>query len=81
MVGEWQRRERNQAAALGQKTVKRNVQAESINRERMASIDQSVSEIDAQLKNKFPNYATLASAAPVAVEDVQAQPSCFVCLS
>jgi CHAT domain-containing protein len=39
----------------------------------MAAIDQRIAEIDAELRDRFPDYAALASPTPLAVHDVQAQ--------
>jgi hypothetical protein len=73
LADEWQGREKIQAAALGEETAKRNAKAEAENRERMAVIDGRIARIDAELKDKFPDYAALASPTPLSIEDVRAQ--------
>ena len=60
-------------AALGQETAKRNAKAEAENDGRLAAIDGRIAEIDKRLKAEFPDYAALASPAPLPVEEVQAQ--------
>ena len=73
LVDEWQRREQLQVAALGQDTAQRNAETEAKNRKRMTMIDRRISQIDAELIIKFPDYAALASPAPMSVAQVQAQ--------
>jgi CHAT domain-containing protein len=73
LVAEWQKRDGLRNAALSQEAGKRNVQAEAANLERLAAIDARIREIDRTFKDKFPDYAALASPAPLAVEEVQAQ--------
>ncbi len=60
-------------AALGQAQDKRDAQAEAENNTRLAAIDTRIAEIDKELAAKFPDYAALASPAPIAVEDIQTQ--------
>jgi CHAT domain-containing protein/tetratricopeptide (TPR) repeat protein len=71
LVDEWQRLEKLQTAALGQEQVRRNAPAEAGNRDRMAAIDARIAGIDAALRDKFPDYAKLASPAPLPVEEAQ----------
>ena len=73
LVGEWQRRETMQAAALGRDQARRDAKAEAENRDRMAAIDRRIAEIDQRLKNEFPDYYAQANPAPASVEEVQAQ--------
>ena len=73
LVDEWQGREKNQAAALGQDTAVRDAEVEAENRMHMDAIDRRLGEIDKQLKVEFSEYAALASPVPLAVEDVQAR--------
>ena len=70
---EWQKRELVRNAALGQETAKRDAKAEAENRARLAAIDTRIAEIDKRLAAEFPDYAALASPAPLSVEEVQAQ--------
>ena len=60
-------------AALAQAPDKRDTKAEAENNARLAAIDARIAEIDKELAAKFPDYAALASPAPLTVEDVQAQ--------
>jgi CHAT domain-containing protein/tetratricopeptide (TPR) repeat protein len=73
LLDEWKGREKRQAAARAQESAKRNTKTEDENRERMGAIDQRIGEIDTRFKTEFPDYATLASTAPLSVEDAQAQ--------
>ncbi|MGO8778414.1 MAG: CHAT domain-containing protein, partial [Rhodomicrobium sp.] len=72
LVAEWQKRDGLRNAWLGQAPDKRNPQAEAENQARLAGIDERITEIDTQLAVEFPDYAALASPAPLSVEDVQA---------
>jgi hypothetical protein len=72
-VGEWQRRETLRNAALGEKAGRRNAKTEAANDARMAEIDKRLAKIDKGLASTFPNYAALASPAPFAADEVQAQ--------
>ena len=60
-------------AALGQEPDKRDAAAEAENVARLAAIDARIAEIDKRLAAEFPDYAALASPAPLSVEEVQAQ--------
>jgi hypothetical protein len=73
LVAEWQQRDGLHNAALGQAPDQRNAKAEADNQARLAAIDARIAEIDRQLVATFPEYAALASPAPLSVEDVQAQ--------
>jgi CHAT domain-containing protein/tetratricopeptide (TPR) repeat protein len=72
LVAEWQKREVLRNVWLGQESARRNRQAEAENHGRMAGIDRRLAEIDAKLVAEFPDYASLASPAPLAVDEVQA---------
>ena len=58
---------------LAQAPDKRDAKAEADNRARLAAIDTRIADIDKRLAAEFPAYATLASPAPLSVEEVQAQ--------
>jgi CHAT domain-containing protein len=73
LVAEWQKRDGLRNASLGQDVGKRNAQGEAANLERLAAIDGRIVEIDGILKEKFPDYAALASPAPLTVEEAQSQ--------
>jgi tetratricopeptide (TPR) repeat protein/CHAT domain-containing protein len=74
LVSEWQTRDANRstAVALSPDARKRQSDAETQNVARLTEIDKKISSIDAELVAKFPDYAALASPAPLSVEDVQA---------
>ena len=73
-LAEWQKRDALRNAALGQAgRPSATPQAEAENNARLAAIDARIQEIDKELAAKFPDYAALASPAPLAVEEVQAQ--------
>jgi CHAT domain-containing protein len=73
LVAEWQRRDQQRSAAAGQAPDKRIMEAEAENVARLAAIDDRIAIIDKDLTVNFPDYAALASPAPLAVEQVQAQ--------
>jgi CHAT domain-containing protein len=73
LVAEWQKREVLRNAALGEGTARRNAKAEAENNARMAAIDKRLAEIDKRLAATAPDFAALASPAPLAMEDVQGQ--------
>jgi len=72
LVAEWQKLELARNAALGQETAKRDATAEAETMARLAIIDTRIAEIDKRLAAEFPEYATLASPAPLPVEEAQA---------
>src|SRR5271166_3631703 len=73
LVTEWQRRDAVQSEAVAQPSEKRDMQAEAANNARLAAIDSRIVAIDKRLAADFPDYAALASPAPLSVEAVQAQ--------
>jgi CHAT domain-containing protein/tetratricopeptide (TPR) repeat protein len=73
LVVEWQKRDQIRSAAIAQSLDKRNRQAESENVARLAAIDARIAIIDKELAENFPDYAVLASPAPLSVEEVQDQ--------
>jgi len=72
-LAEWQKRDGLRNTWLGQATDKRDAKAEAENNASLAAIDARITEIDNKLAAHFPDYAALASPAPLSVEDVQAQ--------
>ncbi len=72
-LAEWQKREGLRNAWLGRAPEKRNAKAEADNQAQLGIIDARVTEIDKQLAAEFPDYAALASAIALPVEEVQAQ--------
>jgi hypothetical protein len=73
LVSEWQRRDQARTDAFAQVPDKRNREAEAENLVRLAAIDARIAIIDKELAANFPDYAALASPAPLSVEEVQAQ--------
>ncbi len=73
LVAEWQKRDGLRNEWLAKTPDKRNAQGEAENTARLTSIEARIGEIDGILKDKFPDYASLASPAPISVEDAQAQ--------
>ncbi len=73
LVADWQKRDALRNAALGQSADKREADAEAVNQARLAAIEARIAEIDRQLAAQFPDYAALASPAPLALKDAQAQ--------
>ena len=58
-------------AALAKPADKRDAIAEAENRARLAAIDARLAEIDAKLKAEFPDFAALASPAPLPLAEAQ----------
>jgi hypothetical protein len=73
LVEEWQNRDRFRNAALAQVPEKRDPKAEAENAARLGAIDTRIREIDNELAVKFPDYIALASPAPLAAQEAQAQ--------
>jgi CHAT domain-containing protein/tetratricopeptide (TPR) repeat protein len=73
LVTEWQMRDAWRNAALGHEAATRDAKAEAETMARLAAIDARIAEIDKRLTAEFPDYAALASPAPLPVEEAQAQ--------
>lgn len=73
LLAEWQRRDQLRSVAVAQPPDKRNTEAEAENITRLAVIDARIAVIDEELATNFPDYAALASPAPLPVEEVQKQ--------
>jgi CHAT domain-containing protein len=71
LVAEWQKRDDVRSAAVAQTPDKRNKDAEAENVTRLAAIDARIAVVDKDLAANFPDYAALASPAPLSVEEVQ----------
>jgi tetratricopeptide (TPR) repeat protein/CHAT domain-containing protein len=73
LVVEWQKRDavRSVAVALQSDARKQQAAAEAENVAQLAEIDRQISDVDVQLAAHFPDYAALASPAPLSVEEVQ----------
>jgi tetratricopeptide (TPR) repeat protein len=72
LIAEWHRRDAARTAAVAQPPDKRDFTAETTNVERLAAIDARIADIDRRLEIQFPDYASLASPAPLSIEEVQA---------
>ncbi|MBO0756510.1 MAG: CHAT domain-containing protein, partial [Bradyrhizobiaceae bacterium] len=73
LVAEWEKRDAIRSAAVARPPEQRNAQAEAVNNAQLGMIDNRIAEIDKRLELDFPDYAALASPAPLSVEAVQAQ--------
>jgi CHAT domain-containing protein/tetratricopeptide (TPR) repeat protein len=73
LVVEWQSRDQVRSDTLAQAPDKRNRKTESENVSRLEAIDARIAIIDKELAVSFPDYAALASPAPMSAEEVQAQ--------
>ena len=71
LLWEWQVRTVIQLAAFSKPPEKRNPEAETANAARLHDIAARISEIDAELKADFIDYADLAGPEPMSVEDMQ----------
>ena len=71
LVGEWQARDKLRIAAVSKPPGQRNADAEAENAARLAAIDKRLGEIDARLKEEFPDYAALANPEPLEIAQVQ----------
>jgi tetratricopeptide (TPR) repeat protein/CHAT domain-containing protein len=72
LLAEWQKRDQARTAAASTAPDKRNKQAEAENVARIGAIEARIGAIDTALKDGFPDYAALASAAVASIGDVQA---------
>jgi tetratricopeptide (TPR) repeat protein/CHAT domain-containing protein len=73
LVGEWQSKDKILFGARFKETSKPNPDIEAALRERVATIDTRIGDIDKTLARDFPDYAALANPAPLSMEEVQAQ--------
>jgi hypothetical protein len=73
LVREWLAKDKLLIVAKSGEPAKRNATAEKALGDRLAAIDTRLAAIDARLAKDFPDYAALASPAPVSVGEVQAQ--------
>ena len=73
LVVEWQQRDSSRNTAVAQSAEKRDAKAEAVNLSRLAAIENLIAGIDKRLKSDFPDYAALASPAPLTVEEVQGE--------
>src|SRR5262249_15787176 len=73
LVSEWQAKDKRLIAAKSTEPAKRKADVEKALTDRLAAIDTRPTAINRRLAPDFPDYAGLASPAPVSVTDVQAQ--------
>ena len=72
LVSEWQTKDKLLIAAKSETPSKRKPDAEKELADRLAAVDARLTDIDRKLAQNFPEYAALASPAPVPVAEVQA---------
>ena len=73
LVNEWQAKDKQLVAAKGEPPTNRKPEVERALTGRLAAIDTRLAEIDRRFARDYPDYAALASPAPVPVAEVQAQ--------
>ena len=71
LVGEWQAKDKQLIATKSEPPAKRDGNAEKVLADRLTAIDTRLAEIDRRLGRDFPDYAALASPAPISVAEVQ----------
>jgi tetratricopeptide (TPR) repeat protein/CHAT domain-containing protein len=71
-LAEWQKRDAARTVAASTAPDRRNKQVEADNVARIGAIEARIGQIDAVLKDGFPEYAALASLAVASIGDVQA---------
>jgi CHAT domain-containing protein/tetratricopeptide (TPR) repeat protein len=69
---EWRNLDARRNASLSQVDQKRSKQSEDADQARLAAIDKRLAAIDKRLAAEFPDYASLGSPAPLAIEETQA---------
>ena len=73
LVREWQAKDKQLIAAKSEPPAKRKADTENALADRLAAIDTRLAAIDARLAKDFPDYAALASPAPLSAAEVQGQ--------
>jgi CHAT domain-containing protein len=73
LVSEWQVKDKLLTAAKSNEPVRRKPDAEKALGDRLAAIDARLADINRRLAQDFPDYAALASPAPISAAEVQAQ--------
>jgi CHAT domain-containing protein len=71
LVSEWQVKDKLLIAAKSTEPANRKAAAEKVLADRLAAIDTRLAEINGRLAKDFPDYAALASPAPVPMTEVQ----------
>jgi CHAT domain-containing protein/tetratricopeptide (TPR) repeat protein len=69
---EWQNLDARRNASLSQVEQKRSKPSEDANQARISAIDKRIAVIDGRMAADFPNYASLISPSPLAIEETQA---------
>lgn len=69
---EWQNLDARRNASLSQVEQKRSKQSEDANQARISAINTRIGVIDKRLAADFPDYVSLASPSPLAIEETQA---------
>ena len=72
LVNEWLAKDKRLVAAKSEPPTKRKPEVERALTDRLAAIDTRLAEIDRRFARDYPDYAELASPAPVSVAEVQA---------
>ncbi len=73
LIREWQALEKLQIEALSAAQDRRKASQEKSSEARMAGIDKRLKEIAAALEKQFPDYRALSHAAPLSVDEAQAE--------
>ena len=73
LVNEWRGRGKLLIAAKSQEPAKRNASSETAIADQLAAIDTRLAQVGRRLAQDFPDYAALASPAPMSVAEVQGQ--------
>ena len=72
LAGEWKAIDRLLLTALSLPPKQRNPASEQAQRDRMATIDRRIADIDQTLLQQFPDYFALTNPEPLSVQDAQA---------
>ena len=73
LMSEWQAKDKQLIALKSEPPTNCKADAESALAERLATIDSRLSKIDRKIAEDFPEFAAMASPAPVSIAEVQAQ--------
>jgi CHAT domain-containing protein len=73
LVTEWQTRDTLRNAALGEASDRRDAKAYDQNFAKLAQLDERIAAIDRTLSVDYSDYASLVSATPLSVQEVQQQ--------
>jgi CHAT domain-containing protein/tetratricopeptide (TPR) repeat protein len=73
LAGQYRALDKSLIAAVSKAPAERNPGLEKEWRTQLAGVEKLIQEIDARLKQAFPEYAALATPEPLSIEDTQAQ--------